>query len=1319
MRLNIRKIFLLTMFFAFTFTLHPSPFTLMSAYAGTKGADPVAYWRFDEGGGATAYDDTANNNDGTLYNHTKFVPGKIGKAVQFDGTDDYVNCGSGASLNISGPLTMEAWVYHIDTDQDRVITKAQGSTVDYSIILASQKMRPQFRSPGGVWKDDFYSNTVMVTNTWYHIAVTFERPNIKVYLNGQLDGSTTWDYDINTNGSANTVLGVRNDLAAEWFNGKIDDVRIYNYSRTADQIKVDYNAGSAAHLAAGTDPNEGNPPAAYWTMDLKSGNTLYDVSGNGKNGTITEATQVAGKYGSALSFDGSNDKIDVGDVGDETESSFAFWFKPNQNISGSLATAQCLLGKDGSAEHAFRVVINTDGKLGTGMHGVGIGSGDWIWTTQTAWLSNEWYHVAVTQKTNDFRLYINGIQVAQDTVVANMQTGQTYSLYIGTNWYATGNYFSGLIDDFKIYNYARTPAQIAYDYNKGMPVAHYRFDEGGGAIAKNDYSGADSGAAPVGWWRMDQASWNGTANEVIDSSGNGNHGVRVDNATTSSSSKIGPYCGTFDGTGDYVNVGTVEGYSNALTVEAWVNHSAAANWDDIVAGGCGDILFGFNSNQLSFGGQCNSPFGMTTYTTNINGAWHHVAGVYNGSTAKVYVDGMQVASSSQSGSFTPGSLSIGGSGASEFFTGKIDDVRIYNYARTPEQIYNDYKTTHGTLVGDTKFVDGKIGKALQFDGTGDYVNCGKDTNFNITGAITVEAWIKTSTAQAQIVGKADWSADTGYFMYLDGSSHVRFNAKGGGVQGLAITPSTYTDGVWHHCAGTYIPGTSVNIYIDGVLKNSVTSGIPSSIDTVDIPLLIGANDELNVFFNGLIDDVRIYNYSRTASQVMEDYTAGASRLGGQSVGEADPWGGALPVAYWRMDENTGVLAQDASGNGNNGTLTNGPTWTQGKNGPCLKFDGTNDYVDVGNGASLRNMGSAVTVEAWVKYNAYGGGGSSYSVIAVKGDPWTFLLENQNNKINFRVTAGGVDSMAQDSVAHELNRWYHFAGTYDGVNIRIYKDGVQVGITPRTGALAVNDITAKIGTYQGTNYNFNGLIDDVRIYNYARTQAQIAWDYNKGQPVAYWRFDETSGTTAYDDSDNNNDGTITIGATGTQANIAAARTNGATGKFGRCLSLDGTDDNVTIPYTSSIGLINKSFAVSAWVKPSASPPAQQCFFGAHTTGATDQSIHMRIYSDGSLRLGFYGDDLTTAAGLITFGEWYHVVMTYDYDSDNCKIYLNGAQKASGANGPFTGASPTVTIGDWQGERFKGLLEDVRIYNYARTAAQVMQDYNAGAATRLGD
>src|SRR3990167_283101 len=78
------------------------------------------------------------------------------------------------------------------------------------------------------------------------------------------------------------------------------------------------------------------------------------------------------------------------------------------------------------------------------------------------------------------------------------------------------------------------------------------------------------------------------------------------------------------------------------------------------------------------------------------------------------------------------------------------------------------------------------------------------------------------------------------------------------------------------------------------------------------------------------------------------------------------------VGYWNFDEGSGATVADSSGNGNTGTLTNGPTWTTGKIGQALSFDGSNDYVDAGTGSSL-NLASSLTVSAWIKPDTFGGG----------------------------------------------------------------------------------------------------------------------------------------------------------------------------------------------------------------------------------------------------------------------------------------------------------------------------------------------------------
>ena len=194
----------------------------------------------------------------------------------------------------------------------------------------------------------------------------------------------------------------------------------------------------------------------------------------------------------------------------------------------------------------------------------------------------------------------------------------------------------------------------------------------------------------VGYWHFDENS----SSTVYDASGSGNTGILYDSSiwTSSSNCKAGS-CLSFNGSTNYIDVGTVGNYTDNFSLSAWVKHTNTSGWDDIIAGSCGDFLFAFSNTTFQFGGQCNNPFGMTTYSGNIEGAWHYVAATYDGSTVTLYVDGLEVSSSTKSGVFVPSNLYIGG-GSSERFLGSIDEVRIYNRTLSSSEIlgqYNDLK----------------------------------------------------------------------------------------------------------------------------------------------------------------------------------------------------------------------------------------------------------------------------------------------------------------------------------------------------------------------------------------------------------------------------------------------------------------------------------------------------------------------------------------------------------------------------------------------------------------------------------------------------
>jgi hypothetical protein len=190
-----------------------------------------------------------------------------------------------------------------------------------------------------------------------------------------------------------------------------------------------------------------------------------------------------------------------------------------------------------------------------------------------------------------------------------------------------------------------------------------------------------------------------------------------------------------------------------------------------------------------------------------------------------------------------------------------------------------------------------------------------------------------------------------------------------------------------------------------------------------------------------------------------------------------------------------TTTSDFSGQGNFGTAVNGPTYSADNNGSFV-FDGVNDHIDCGNTSSFNAIGGTnnITVSSWVFYTAFGGGGQPYSVITVKGNPWTWLMENPSNTFRFRITAGGSDVNVSDTVPHLLNTWYNVVGTYDGANMHIYVNGVLKNTRVQTGTIATNSITAKIGTFQGTNYNLTGRISNVSIFNRTLTANEIQQNF---------------------------------------------------------------------------------------------------------------------------------------------------------------------------------------------------------------------------------
>ena len=164
---------------------------------------------------------------------------------------------------------------------------------------------------------------------------------------------------------------------------------------------------------------------------------------------------------------------------------------------------------------------------------------------------------------------------------------------------------------------------------------------------------------------------------------------------------------------------------------------------------------------------------------------------------------------------------------------------------------------------------------------------------------------------------------------------------------------------------------------------------------------------------------------------------------------------------------------------------------------ALSFDGIDDKVDLGNPTSLQLNGTTLTIEAWIyptswRTNVWEGG----IVVKEQNIQAGYMFRaGQSGRLNFAFGSGGAGATWKELTtaanALSLNVWQHVAATYDGSKVRLYKNGVRIDSANYTGSIGVNSNSCVIGGWYTTGRNFPGKIDEVRIWNVVRTQAQLA------------------------------------------------------------------------------------------------------------------------------------------------------------------------------------------------------------------------------------
>jgi len=394
---------------------------------------------------------------------------------------------------------------------------------------------------------------------------------------------------------------------------------------------------------------------------------------------------------------------------------------------------------------------------------------------------------------------------------------------------------------------------------------------------------------------------------------------------------------------------------------------------------------------------------------------------------------------------------------------------------------------HGTAVGTPVYDPaGHIDGSVVFNGTTDYFELQGFPCVTGTRSRTVEGWIKT-TAGGEIMGWGSPSTGAKWHMSILDGPGVAGALQVDVWSGHIVGSTDLRDGAWHHIAAVLQNDSSPNVdeiklYVDGKEEDySDVLSMPINTGTEDlsrIGVYVAGSGGLYYFFEGQMDDMRLYERALSDEQI-------ADRGG---------WDGLL--AHWPLDSD----ATDASGDDHDGTAMGGLTYTgTGKVGGAAVFDGSDDYIEIIGYNGVTGDHSR-TIAAWIKTSASGPMEIAYWGQAGSGVRWKFQLIDgigAAGAVQLDVSGGYVigSTDVRDGLWHHVAAVLEDDGTPNADEIKLYVDGnletisASASMPVQTGG----GVNMMIGGILGTTvvYNFDGQIDDVRLYGIALSQARIA------------------------------------------------------------------------------------------------------------------------------------------------------------------------------------------------------------------------------------
>lgn len=608
-------------------------------------------------------------------------------------------------------------------------------------------------------------------------------------------------------------------------------------------------------------------------------------------------------------------------------------------------------------------------------------------------------------------------------------------------------------------------------------------------------------------------------------------------------------------------------------------------------------------------------------------------------------------------------------------------------------------TNHGTVNGATLTADrfGNANSAYSFDGVDDNISINNDPVFSFSN-YTISLWFKYNGPGT--AGKSIWSLisknsngngfDDAFHLWVNASTKTTGGRVGNGSSEFYVgNPPPIDNGQWHHSALVFDNANDlVRLYLDGVFISASPNTSNPFINGGQIK--IGYWEAFDNYFNGAIDEVKIFNTALTPAQVRQEFS----------------------------------LADYGSQFGNS-----------------VLMNGVNDAITIPNNAAINFGTSNFSVELWYKSPA----NNRQEIFVSKradgcdgtGALWGITkLSNNSISCELNVSGGGLTYYINIPNAFD-NNWHHLGYVRDGTNLLVYKDGVLVGTTTTVTVRDVDNSSALgIGTGVCSPFMPGGgyptaTFDEIRLWNIARTQAQIVATMNQqisgneAGLVGYWdmnRNGQGSGLTV----DNKcvatgaalNGTTVGTGSTPIFAPAVVQQKPGS----GNAISFDGVDDDIQIPHSSAIDFsLNDNFSIDFWIKmpsgnlPNTDGPDNMIIEKWNEGGPGGYPFTIRTYNQtsgdfGKIRFGrFNGSTGNSILSTITINDDKYHHLSCVKSGTNLLLYIDGVLNVSGSDittGSTNNSYPlSIARRGGAGYNFWGIVDEFRIWNTDLNQSQI--------------